>query len=94
MALISSCFPTIFSLIKHAAEKRFLRRSNKSGSSNVIGGTANIRLGVVSEKIQASRKSGFDQLEGSGKTAGDSNERLFGDTDPACSYTPHDSNTI
>lgn len=90
MALISSCFPNIFSLIKHAAEQGFPRRSNKSGSSNVIGGTANIRL----EKIQASRKSGFDQLEAAEKAAGDSNERLFGNTDPACSYTTHDSNTI
>lgn len=95
IALISSCIPTIFNLIKHAAGNGFLRRLSKSGSPNEAGGgTANLCLGIVNDKLQASRESGFDQLECPQNIPGASNERLFRNTHRAFSDTLRDSETV
>ena len=64
IALISCCLPGIFSLLKHTAEKGFLRLSSKSGSPNKAGGLVNIYMSVFKKKPLERGNSSDEQLEG------------------------------
>ena len=86
IALISSCIPSIFNLLKHGAEN-FSRLSSKytegskktSSSSQKPGSGVNLDMGPVSLSIQRKRPNiGFEQLESKQKISQGSEVRLFG----------------
>lgn len=64
IALISSCLPSIFTLVKHATAKISPRMSKKTAGFSRVGGVANFPMRTVRRPVSGTaEQDGFEQLE-------------------------------
>ena len=87
IALISSCLPSTFNLVKHGIRNYLPNLFGTLRKSEPLGGPAGAHIGVLGNPIERNRHTDFTQLEsGRNGTAG-SNERLFDGMGGTVHYT-------
>ena len=87
IALISSCMPSIFNLVRHGIRNYLPNLFGTLRRSEPLGGPAGAHIGAIGNPIEDKKHKGFMQLESGRSGAACSNERLFDGTDGAVHYT-------
>lgn len=87
VALLSSCLPSIFNLVKHGVRIFSPSMSNRMNASKPLNGPAGSHIGAIGNPIEERRKNGFVQLQSGKQNTGVSEERLFDNTDGTEHYT-------
>ena len=87
MALISSCMPSIFYLVRHGFRKYTPHLFKTLRKSEALGRPAGAHIGPLGNPIDENRHKGFMQLENGKNDKAGSEERLFDGTSGAVHYT-------
>ena len=87
IALISSCMPSIFNLVRHGIREYAPNLFGTIKKSEALSGPAGARIGPLGNPIEENRHKGFMQLENGKSDKAGSEERLFDGTNGALHYT-------
>ena len=86
VALISSCMPSIFNLVRHGIRTYTPNLFETLRKSEALGGPAGAHIGPLGNPIEENRHKGFMQLENGKIDKAGSEERLFDGTSRAVHY--------
>lgn len=87
IALISSCMPSIFNLVRHGIRTYTPNLFGTIRESEGLGGPTGAHIGPLGNPIEENRHKGFMQLENGKSDKAGSEERLFDGTSGAVHYT-------
>ena len=87
VALISSCLPSIFNLVKHGIRNYLPNWIATLRHSDPLQGPGGSHIGPLGNPIEENKHKGFVQLQSGRSDAESSNERLFDGGNRATHYT-------
>ena len=87
IALISSCMPAIFTLLRYGIQSHMPNLFGTPRSLEPLGRPAGAHIGALRNPIDENKHKGFIQLENGRRDTAGSIERLFDGTSGTVHYT-------